>query len=182
MSFDAVAVHFKRRHRKPLVASKRKGKVLRLEPAGRGVRLCPGEPERLAEVKAASLCPASISSSRPHSGSSTLRFGAVIARCAELKDVPGNGSGRPFAVGFGDAFQKRFIRLLCFGIVVELLHDAAIHLLQPFIFLNLVQDELADGAFVRQFIKKFELVGVGFNPRINFFIGAGIFTVLNRRV
>jgi hypothetical protein len=55
MSFDAVAVHFKRRHRKPLVASKRKGKVLRLEPAGRGVRLCPGEPERLAEVKAASL-------------------------------------------------------------------------------------------------------------------------------
>jgi hypothetical protein len=52
---DAVAVHFKRRHRKPLVASKRKGKVLRLEPAGRGVRRWNGEPERQAEAKAVSL-------------------------------------------------------------------------------------------------------------------------------
>jgi hypothetical protein len=51
---DAVAVHFKRRHRKPLVAAKRTGKVLRFSLARRGVRLGPGEPER-QPAKAASL-------------------------------------------------------------------------------------------------------------------------------
>jgi hypothetical protein len=51
----AVAVHFKRRQRKPLVASKRKGKVLRLLQAGRGVRRWNGEPERHAVAKAVSL-------------------------------------------------------------------------------------------------------------------------------
>jgi hypothetical protein len=55
MSFDAVALHFKRRHRGVLSCRKRKGKVSRLEPAGRGVRRWNGEPERQADVKAVSL-------------------------------------------------------------------------------------------------------------------------------
>jgi hypothetical protein len=52
---EAVAVHFKRRHHQPLVASKRNGKVLRLLQAGRGVCRWNGEPERHAVAKAASL-------------------------------------------------------------------------------------------------------------------------------
>ena len=79
----------------------------------------------------------------------------------------------------GNALQQRLKRLLRFRIIVEFLHDAAVHFLHPLVFLNLVQDELADGAFMRQFIKEFELVGIGLDPRINFFIGARVFTVLN---
>ena len=52
---EAVAVHFKRRPRLSLIIFKRKGKVLRLEQAGRGVRRWNGEPERSAVAKAASL-------------------------------------------------------------------------------------------------------------------------------
>src|SRR5271155_1718589 len=108
MPFDAVAVHFKRRHRKPLIASKRKSKVLRLLQAGRGVRRWNGEPERHAAAKGRKSLPAPISSSCAHPGSGTLRFGAVVARCAELENVPGNGSRRPLAVGFRNALQKNF--------------------------------------------------------------------------
>ena len=96
--------------------------------------------------------------------------------------MPGNGSGRPFTVGFGNTLQKYFISLLCFRIVVEFLHDAGVHLLHPFIFFHLVQGELADGALMGHFVEEFEAVGIVFNPRINLFIGAWIFTVFNWRV
>ena len=180
MSSDAVAVHFKRRHRKPLVASKRKGKVLRLLQAGRVGRRWNGERSASRSKSRKSLTRANSYAAMRHSRSRALRFGIVVARIGKAKNVSGDGSRRPFALVFGQPLQKRFKRLLRFGITVEFLHDAAVHLLHPLVFLNLVQDEFADGAFMRQFIKEFELVGIGFNPRINLFIGARIFTVLNR--
>ncbi|MDE3100484.1 MAG: hypothetical protein KGJ88_13530 [Verrucomicrobiota bacterium] len=51
----------------------------------------------------------------------------------------------------------------------------------PFVFINFIQDEFADGAFMRHLVEKLELVGIPLDPFVNLFIGARIFTVLHRR-
>ena len=96
--------------------------------------------------------------------------------------MPGNGSRRPLALVFRQPLQQCFKRLLRFGVAVEFLRDPRVHLLHSFVFLHLVQNQFADGALMRQFIEEFELIGIRFNIGVNFFIGARVFTVLNRRV
>ncbi|MGH7990477.1 MAG: hypothetical protein ACREDS_09860 [Limisphaerales bacterium] len=70
----------------------------------------------------------------------------------------------------------------CYVLPAALLLPIALGFLLPFIFINFIQDQFANGAFMRHLIEKFELVGITIYPFVNFLIDAGILPLLYWRI